>query len=251
MSSITVYMFHAIGEVVGNDWADPEYCLSKDLFKYFLYKSGRVSSLGSAINGEAQSPYVLTFDDGHLSNYWAGKYIYEHGYGSADFFINPEHIGKENYMTWPQVCELSRLGMGIQSHGLDHKYLSDLSDADLKNQLSKSKTMIEQHIHSQVRYLSPPGGRYDKRCLFFAKEMGYQSILNSAPGVVINRSNAIMPRIAIKKDSDIDELLRMTHRCNSSLLKLRARYQFLKLMKLILGNQLYEKIRWYLLGVKI
>jgi len=248
--SIAIYMFHAIGDLGENDWADPLYCFSEKKFKTFLDGAEHVFCMEDLNQGDTGDSVVMTFDDGHISNYWAGKFIAEQGYGSADFFINPAHIGKDYYMNWNQVLELSSLGMSIQSHGFDHRYLSELTDIELREQLLKSKNQIEEYTKQPVKHLSPPGGRYDKRCLEQAKIIGYQSILSSQPGIVENLDHFLLPRISVKKSSRVDELLAMNRTLNPRLIMLRVRYQVLKLMKFVLGNKRYESIRWYLLGVR-
>jgi len=248
--TIAIYMFHAIGDLAEDDWADPLYCFPENKFKIFLDRAEHVFCIGELGNGNTDNSVVLTFDDGHISNYWAGKFIAEQGYGSADFFINPAHVGKDYYMTWDQVLELSSLGMSIQSHGFDHRYLSDLTDIELREQLLKSKNQIELYTNQPVKRLSPPGGRYDKRCLEQAKKIGYQSVLSSQPGIVENLDHFLLPRISVKKNSGVDELLALNRTINPRLMILRIKYQLLKIMKVILGNKRYEGIRWYLLGVR-
>ena len=248
--SIAIYMLHAIGTLTQDDWADPHYCYSEENFKSLLIKAKQVFSVNDIPPEDNSQTIVLTFDDGHISNYWAGKYIADNGYGSAEFYINPAHIGKDYYMTWSQLQELADLGMSIQSHGLDHSYLSELTDAELEHQLSASKAIIESHIHQPVTRLSPPGGRYDKRCVRLAKTLGYQSILSSQPGIVKRLDAYLLPRIAVLHDSKVETLIAMANASNSDLIRSKIRYFILTLAKTALGTRNYERIRWYLLGVE-
>lgn len=243
-----IYMFHAIGELKSDDWADPHYSFSREKFIEFLNKAKSVKSLKQAQSDHSKQGCIMTFDDGHISNYWAGKYIAENGYGSADFFINPAKIGLPYYMSWQQLKELSALGMSIQSHGLDHSFLSDLDDKALIYQLSKSKKLIETNLNQSVTILAPPGGRYDRRTVAEARGLGYQIMSISKPGRVKNINDFIQPRIAVMKNSSVDQLLDNQNQLNHKIILQQIKYSGLKLGKRIIGNERYEKLRWFILG---
>lgn len=244
----TIFMFHAIGEVSKGDWADPNYSYSKDKFKELLKKLGSVSSLYDSIDLSSNTKAIFTFDDGHVSNYWAAKLLFDGGYGSADFFINPELIGSDYYMDWSQIRELKSMGMSIQSHGLDHQYLSSCSDHELHRQLSKSKEIIENAINTSVTILAPPGGRFDNRTIRLAKEIGYSCIANSIPGHFSNNNDFLFPRIAVMKDHTCSKLISLMNPYSLIVYKIKLKYAILKLLKNIFGDTFYEKVRWKILG---
>ncbi len=243
-----IYMFHAIGELDSDDWADHHYSFSRDKFLEFLTKAKSVMSIEKLIAGKHTQGCVMTFDDGHISNYWAGKYIAENGFGNADFFINPAKVGQPYYMNWEQIEELSDLGMSIQSHGLDHSFLSDLENDELIIQLQESKRQIEEKLHRPVTILAPPGGRYDERTIKQAKQLGYQTMSISKPGRVRNLSSFLQPRVAVMRSSTVNQLLASQKRLNSRILLQKMKYSGLKVSKIIVGNERYERIRWFLLG---
>lgn len=243
-----IYMFHAIGEVTNGDWADKHYSFSEGKFKEFLSKAGSIISIEQLISEKKTNSSVVTFDDGHISNYWAGKYIAKKGYGSANFFINPAHVGKNYYMNWQQINELAELGMSIQSHGLDHRYFSDLNDEEIIFQLKESKRIIEEKINTQVTIVAPPGGRYDERTIKAALSLDYEVMAVSKPGRVTNTANFLLPRIAVMKNSSVDKLLASKNPINPRVLFKKLKYSGLKFSKTIIGNERYERIRWFLLG---
>lgn len=243
-----IYMFHAIGELDAEDWADSHYSFSREKFIDFLRQAKHVKSLKQGLVDNTNQGCFMTFDDGHISNYWAGKYIAENSFGSADFFINPAKVGQAYYMSWEQIKELSELGMSIQSHGLDHRFLSDLTDEELVYQLEESKRLIEKELKQEVTILAPPGGRYDKRTVIEAQRLGYRLISNSQPGRVKSFNNYLQPRVAVMKNSIVDQLLANQKRLNYKMLLQQAKYTALKLGKRLVGNERYEKIRWFILG---
>ncbi len=243
-----VYMFHAIGELDSDDWADPHYSFSESNFREFLANVGSVVSLKFALENNLKKGVVVTFDDGHVSNYFAAKYIYENGYGTADFFINPEFVGNDFYMSWQQIGDLSEWGMSVQSHGLDHQYLSDCSDPELARQLQESKRLIEQKIGQAITILAPPGGRFDSRTTRMASEFGYQCIANSQPGRMGATFNYHIPRLAVLKHYNAHDLVSAQNLFSPLIIKLKVKYVALKIVKTLLGNRSYDLIRLKLLG---
>jgi len=242
------YMFHAIGELESDDWADPHYSYSTDKFKEFLNSVKSIVSLQFAIEHKLKEAVVVTFDDGHISNYYAAKYIHYKGIGSADFFINPDLVGKPYYMNWQQISELCGWGMSIQSHGLDHQYFPDCDDQELMRQLKESKRLIEENINQSISILAPPGGRFDKRTSKLASELGYRCIANSKPGWVSDVSRYHVPRLAVLKNYSVQDLVSAQKPVSLLVIKLKVKYAILKVVKMLLGNRNYDKARFRLLG---
>jgi peptidoglycan/xylan/chitin deacetylase (PgdA/CDA1 family) len=241
-------MFHAIGELEAKDWADLHYSFDQEKFIDFLARVNIVMSLDQLMAGKHNQGCVMTFDDGHISNYWAGRYIAENGYGSADFFINPAKVGQAYYMSWEQIQELSDMGMSIQSHGLDHSFLSDLNDDELIHQLAESKRIIEEKVNQPVTILAPPGGRYDERTIKQAKRLGYLAMPISKPGRVNDLTAFLQPRVAVMHKSSVSELLANKDRLNLKILLQQLKYTILRISKTVVGNERYERIRWFILG---
>ncbi len=241
--SLVAYMFHAIGDISHNDWADPHYSYTEEKFREFLSRSKIVFSIVEAKKNNLQDGIIVTFDDGHISNYNAAKIIFDNNYGCADFFINPDKVGDENYMSWSQIRELSAMGMSIQSHGLDHQYLSDCSDDELLRQLKQSKLIIEKKIGNKVTILAPPGGRYDMRTSRMAKTLGYVCIANSQPGSISCIDSFIIPRFAVLKTYCVKSIMSTSKNISFISVRLRMKYLSLKFVKSLLGNTNYDSIR--------
>ena len=88
-------MYHAIGDGSAADAAqDPHYTVSADTFARHLgfaaANGGAHSARDWLQNGGGSM--LLTFDDGHVSNYaLAFPILKQHG-ASADFFVNPGRV---------------------------------------------------------------------------------------------------------------------------------------------------------------
>jgi peptidoglycan/xylan/chitin deacetylase (PgdA/CDA1 family) len=62
-------------------------------------------------------------------------------------------------MTWSDVHALRAAGMGIQSHTRDHYVLPTLNEAHLREELGKSREILEGELGEPVRAIAYPVGR--------------------------------------------------------------------------------------------
>ena len=243
----SIYMFHAIGSGDELHDCDPHYSYSKENFIAFLKDCGSVTSLKEVLVGN-KIDAVVTFDDGHISNFEAALGIKETVNGCADFFINPSMVGKTHFMSWADIRQINDLGMSIQSHSLDHVYLSDLNYKQQYEQLLSSKKIIEDNIGSAVTILAPPGGRYNQDTIDICKEIGYQHVSISKPGRW--SQGYISPRIAVLNGYPVADLVNCKNTFSPLLYKQVFKYQITGLAKTVLGNKRYDGIRSRLLGAQ-
>ena len=157
MKAVTVLMYHAIvdGEMEGADshYSVPPATFARQL-QLICAHGRRICSVhqllyeGLPASGEPW-PVCLTFDDGHLTNAAAAEAIAREE-GRAEFFVNPSMVGKPGFLDWPALREMAAMGMAIQSHGMNHRYLDQLSPAEVRAELANSKAAIEDAIGSLV-----------------------------------------------------------------------------------------------------
>lgn len=153
-----------------------EVVLARELVKYF--------DTGEPLPPKA---VAITFDDGRYGQYeFAFKLLKKYGM-PATFFITTNWVGKNDFMAWAQIKEMSDAGMEIGSHALSHPHLSDLSDEQLKKELENSKKIIEEQTGKTADLLAYPGGDYDNRVIEATKKAGYTAafgvykIINQTP----------------------------------------------------------------------
>lgn len=117
----------------------------------------------------------ITFDDGYLDNYThAFPVLKGSGYGAA-FFVTPQDIGREGFMTWDMLREMAGVpGIEIGSHGLEHKPLSDIPEKEAWTSLVASKAMLEEKLGREVRALSYPCGSFNEKILEMVRGAGYR-----------------------------------------------------------------------------
>ncbi len=185
---------------------------------------------------------ILTFDDGHITNYNKALSVLKLFGFNGYFFITTDWIGQKYFMTESMISDMHNAGMIIGSHGKTHQFLSDLSDSEANYELEYSKAILEEIIQDEVICFSAPGGRLDDRIVNLARGIGYSHIFSSES--VINVSidaGGIIGRFAIKRGQQFAEYTKLVAGCPSNWESLK--YNTLKYMKLQLGNSNYEWIR--------
>lgn len=239
-------MYHALSRGQVPPGQDPHYVLDEARFREQLQwvdAAGGACSARDWLDGERR-PVLLTFDDGHASNYnLAFPALAEDGM-RADFFVNPANVGKPGFATWAQLREMSAAGMSIQSHGYDHVYLTTLEPGALRERLHAARTAIEDRVGAAVTLLAPPGGRMPGGLARVARECGYRYVLSSRPGrVFADTGQTVLPRLAVTASLPSSRLRAWIEGYGPSILREQLRYGSLALAKRLLGDSGYERAR--------
>jgi len=146
---------------------------------------------------------AITFDDGYAGNYlYAFPILRKYGF-VATFFVVVDWIDKENMLTWGQIIDLKTSGMSIQSHTLTHTPLQYLTIEEIRDEIMKSKVILEKGIGDKVDFLSLPHGRYNNRVLKIAREVGYKNVFTSDIDFTFNMGKFAYGRIEIFEHYDL------------------------------------------------
>jgi len=251
-----VFMYHAL-VLDGLELleADPHYSITLEEFSEHINiciaNGFKITSLlDFHFRSEYKSKQSLcfyTFDDGHCSNYIAAKLLKKQNF-TGDFFINTSKIDEENYLTSSQLREMHEMGMSIQTHGHEHKYFSDLSEEEIVNQFVKSKNKLGEILGDEVLIFAPPGGRINRKVIKIATNNGITIVSNSRPGLFSKKGNMLdIPRIPILHNTSKIVFLNLLLNKKRLILKLQLKYYMTKIIKLIMGNRVYEKFRLLML----
>ena len=152
-------------------------------------------------------PIVITFDDGFLDcarN--AGPVLTSHGF-SATFFVVAGLTGGPStwlraergielpLMSWDDARELERDGHHCESHSMTHPRLTELSAAACREELTRSRVVIEQELQRDVRCLAYPFGSYNDEVREIAAACGYEAACTVEQGLSTNDD----PPLALKR----------------------------------------------------
>ena len=191
--------------------------------------------------------YMVTFDDGYVSDYTIVFPLLESLGIRATFFINTSNIGQPGFLNWSMVIEMQKKGNVFGSHGHNHLKMTDISLQESKYEFIKSKELYELHTGMEMRLFSFPYGSYSKSLLSLSIECGYTNCFISKHGVV-SLIESVIPRNSINSSMDMGDI----HKVLSSSLAIRVRWVFedhiKNNIKRLLGVKLYRKIRNFILS---
>jgi peptidoglycan/xylan/chitin deacetylase (PgdA/CDA1 family) len=134
---------------------------------------GAPAKLGSVDCREARC-IALTFDAGPSENSARLLDILKQKKVPATFFL----LGKNHIEKYPQLVKrMAAEGHEVASHTWDHKILTRISDAQIREELTRPDDAIERLIGHKPTLMRPPQGRTDADVHRICKELGLAEVL--------------------------------------------------------------------------
>jgi peptidoglycan/xylan/chitin deacetylase (PgdA/CDA1 family) len=195
-------------------------------------------------NGQAD-PGLITFDDGHASHYRYAFPLLERYGRKAVFFVTAAHVDERaEAVTGSQLREMASHGHAIESHGWSHRFLTSCSDAELRQEMERSKKTLEDRLGMPVRAIAAPGGRCDGRVLASAAAAGYERFYDSNPWRARRRSHGIdyVGRFMAHRHLDARGLENVLHTRGWQRLRKRFAGAVKAGVKSTLGDHLYHSL---------
>jgi peptidoglycan/xylan/chitin deacetylase (PgdA/CDA1 family) len=230
--TIAILAFHKIGEPSPGGWKSwfyiPEETFT-DHLKFLRDNNWHVVSASTFLQGLmepdtlSERTALITFDDGYRSvREVALPVLIRFGY-PAVLFVPTEYIGQHNMFDdgiepreeicdWDDLRELMSHRVSVQSHGASHRRFSEISLDEQKEELMRSKFVLENNLGSPVEFMAFPYGddgmnkEHTKSCL---RETGYQAAcLYGGDSFVLPAANPYcLSRIAMGPDTNLKEVL--------------------------------------------
>lgn len=172
-------------------------------------------TLLAAMSGDGDLPtrsVVLTVDDGHRTAYSDLFPLVLRYRLPVTLFIYPTAISNADYaMTWAQLEEMKASGLvDVQSHtfwhpnfNVERKRLSPSAYQQfVHDQLTRSKSILEQRLGGPVDLLAWPFGIYDEELMQAARTVGYQAAfsIERRPVTVADNRMALPRYIVVDAD---------------------------------------------------
>ncbi len=108
------------------------------------------------------------------------------------------------------VRRLARAGWEIDSHSLTHPDLTQLPDAELRRELTVSRSRIERAFGTRAaNFFAYPNGRYDARVQEAARAAGYLAATTVKAGFATPTADPYaLPRVQVSRGMSATALLR-------------------------------------------
>ena len=138
----------------------------------------------------------ISFDDGTAADVEVAlPALLERGL-TATFFVVAGRLGADGSLGGDDVRELCRHGMGIGTHGMDHRPWRRLPPADRERELVEARARIAEVAGRPIDEAALPLGAYDRRLLSDLRRLGYAAVYTSdrAPA---RRGAWLQPRFSV------------------------------------------------------
>jgi peptidoglycan/xylan/chitin deacetylase (PgdA/CDA1 family) len=203
--------YHAISP----DWADdvavtPE-MLDRQL-QHIVEQGYRGATFSDVALGKVEGKAVaVTFDDGFASVADIASPILERLGLVGTAFVPTEQIAigsrdpgdaPDARMSWQDLRSLASMGWEIGSHTRTHARLSDLSDAELEEELAGSRLACEERLGIRCSSLAYPWGDHDSRTVRAARRAGYSTAATADTGIP-GDSPLRCPRVVVLRGDDL------------------------------------------------
>jgi len=204
MSQINVLMYHQVGKFKNITTHKATYCdvgrfrSQLGLMKMYGYKSVTLYDIYLYLSGKKEIPeksVVLTFDDGYENFYeYAFPALQEYGFSAIVYLVagkigdKADWLEKDGHfpaklMNVQQIRELKKYGILFGSHGYDHLRLTQQEYYVAKNDIEKSKKVLEDLLGEEVKHFCYPYGDHNIEIMKITQDAGYLT------GVTCERSS--------------------------------------------------------------
>lgn len=123
----------------------------------------------------------ITFDDGFRGVFENIDVLIESNLIPTIFLVT-DFIGRTGFLARSELLEMQKCGVLFQSHTKSHSNLVDLNIDSLKEDLAKSKSMLEDILAVPITDLCFPKGFYSYKVIENAFSLGYLNLYSSLPG---------------------------------------------------------------------
>jgi peptidoglycan/xylan/chitin deacetylase (PgdA/CDA1 family) len=131
--------------------------------------------------------FVLTFDDGHLNNRTEAFPVLQRFGFTATIFLAVDSIesGRDSsgslMLGWEDAKTMRFAGFDFQSHGMSHRRLTALSEKDARDDIVRSKRILEERFGRAVDFFAYPFGDSNSAIQRMVSEAGYRAACGGVP----------------------------------------------------------------------
>ncbi len=156
---------------------------------------------------------VLSFDDGYDDAYTNVFPLLKKHKFIGSFAIITDFVGRDGYMTWAQIREMSDAGMEIVSHSVSHKEMTLLSPKTLQYEIRQSKKILEKMLGKTINVFIYPSGFFNASVEDELLKSGYVAARTTKSGVAQSVDNPYeLPAVRIHGAVDMGKFSQLIDR---------------------------------------
>lgn len=166
---------------------------------------------------------AITFDDGYSSVHdVAAPLLKSYGFPATVYLtsgfikvdshtVSDATIGyypDEQFMIWGEVQQLLNQGWTIGSHCVEHVDLTMCSEAEIVEQLTKSKSLIAEITGRSCDHFSYPWGHHNKILRQYVEKANYRiAVACHHASLKSTDDRFALPRIDIRREYELDDFI--------------------------------------------
>jgi peptidoglycan/xylan/chitin deacetylase (PgdA/CDA1 family) len=257
LSKILILLYHRLLSKEENlskiDSEDRVYLLKEEEFSKHLeylhseeWSTISVEQLLESLKNKTLFPersLIISFDDGNQTDYDLAFTLLERFGFKATFFLTSDFIDRPGHLTRSQILQMSKGGMEFGSHGKTHRFLSTLSEKELRSELVESKTVLEDLIGKDISLLSLPGGYHSSEVIEMARDAGYKAIFTSRFDWNTEETDPFeLRRMSLRYSDSLSYFISLIKMDPGVYFKKRVKGSFLNLLKAVMGPNNYYRL---------
>lgn len=203
-ANLVPLVLHKIVKDKALDWED----VRQDEFRSLIDFIGQRCVGLPLSKDKPDARWLLTFDDGYISDYDFVFPLLAERNINAFFFPIIEKIGMPGYLSWGHIEEMHRHGMLIGSHSCSHRHMTSLSVNDATQEFLTSKNTLEDFLGAPVSAFSYPFGDCAPYLHRLGMNAGYKYIFGSMHGV-FDFTQELIPRNSINSSMNWRTILKI------------------------------------------
>ncbi|MGH3278495.1 MAG: polysaccharide deacetylase family protein [Trebonia sp.] len=229
---VPVLMYH---EIAGATATSSPLAVAPDVFAgqlaylreagFAALTAGELAAFLADGTGELpERPIVLTFDDGYQDFYTHGLPVLKRNGFTATLFMTTGGIGDESLekimLNWRELSEVEQAGIEIGAHTVTHPKLDILPEKDLREELSVSKSQLEDHFGRAIPGLAYPFGYSNRKVREVARELGYTYAYSVDNALTTSSAGTFtFPRLTVQRTTTMDGFAAIVNGKNTAALR--------------------------------
>jgi peptidoglycan/xylan/chitin deacetylase (PgdA/CDA1 family) len=130
-----------------------------------------------------RKPIVISFDDGYLSHYTHAAPVLKRLRWPGVLNLEINNVLTPGDISPRQVRSLVAAGWEIDSHTLTHPDLTQISPAQLRDELVRSRAFLRRRFGVRADYFCYPAGRFNAAVEAEVRRAGYRMATTTQPGL--------------------------------------------------------------------